>query len=224
MPVCESSLVPIDDNDMRTQYGFPSHEIASSIDQHSAQHGSDEVQALGINVAQYNCQTMLKANFRASLLESIRYCKIGILALQETRINSAGASIVEDFVSCRSSAISGNHGCEILIHTKTPWFLEGDSNVCINVDDVSIVMHSDRYIVVHVTITHNSCYIICTHAPYQGCDEDPVQWLLDFFAEFRKRVPRSSCIVCCGDFNCQLSDSNKLDLGDMCPRKKPPQP
>jgi len=208
MQVCESSLDPIDANNMNTQFGLPSYNIACSIDQHSKQQSKEDVHAVGVNIAQYNCQTMLKNNDRECLLEATRYCKIGVLALQETRMNSAGVSIVEDFISCKSSAINGNHGCEILINTNTPWFIDGENKICICSDDVSIVMHTDRYIVVRATIAYTSCYLVDAHAPYQGCDEDPIQWWVVFLAEFKKKeflVMPVLCSVGITIVNCRIA-------------------
>eukprot|EP00973_Karenia_brevis_P090407 12402400-Karenia_brevis.AAC.1 len=74
----------------------------------------------------------------------------------------------------------------------------------INVDNVSIVAASCRYVIVRVCCMCVDVYIISAHAPYWGASDDCVQWWREFSNILARRLHHGIPVIMGIDANCQI--------------------
>ena len=131
-------------------------------------------------VMQYNIKTFTKVSDRKVFFAKLSKEKVAISSLEETREVATGIIVRHGFICCMSGSHKGNLGCQICINTKVAWYsCDGiDQYVC--ADNVSILDYSPRHMICKCTMKYCSIYLVCFHAPYVGCKEDPVAWWHDF--------------------------------------------
>ena len=165
-----------------------------------------------LNFVQYNVFTLTMN--RSTLSSKLRKAKVFCSFIQEGRSKAAGITQDSSFVYAVSEATQyGSHGCEVWISRSIPLSDSYPVKVC--QDDLSIMDHNPRILVVRMVAACFSAVLISAHAPYVTTPDTipfAMQWHSEFVARVNEYHSKYSVVIVGLDGNFTLSQYGNMPL------------
>ena len=137
-----------------------------------------------------NCRTLNNKIQQDALVRLLSHLKCPVAALQETRIRGRPELVITDYVVYTSDAdAQGVGGCGIAVHRS----------LVPNVEEVRPL--SNRLLVLKMTSSRNSLWIISAHAPTEAADEEDKDVFFDSLHRELSRIPTQDRVLLGSDTN-----------------------
>ena len=143
-----------------------------------------------LRVSTYNAQSLAGDGGPQCVAAQACSRKVHILGLQETRSKLHGIKKLGVFLRVFAPASNGNHGCEIWFDTCIPFCHDHDRPVHINRDNITIMHHDPRRLIVVVQTCGQIFGCASLHGPHAGCKEPLCQWWRETARLCTLHVPR----------------------------------